>query len=225
MCAACGFANAATSVVANSEQKPRITKIRNRPEYSQMKMRAALPPMPPPRKAHAAGGANLMTTGLVRLDHTTLAREVNEAGDAGAELPAIFNRVYSLLANPGPWVRGSVPMRLTIFFFAWFCYQYPITYICMIITFRRQLAEDLFFDRRTGVTRRFPAELRQVAQRKLQYLNAAARLNDLKAPPGNRLEALKGALKGYHSIRINDQWRIVFQWRDGAYEVQIVDYH
>jgi len=56
-------------------------------------------------------------------------------------------------------------------------------------------------------------------------LNVAARLDDLKAPPGNRLEALKGQLKGLHSIRINKQWRIVFRWLDGAHEVQIVDYH
>jgi proteic killer suppression protein len=95
----------------------------------------------------------------------------------------------------------------------------------MIMTFRGQLAEDLFFDRHSGVTRRFPAELRAAAQRKLQYLNVAIRLDDLKAPPGNRLESLKGRLAGYRSIRINDQWRIVFRWRDGAYEVQIVDYH
>jgi proteic killer suppression protein len=95
----------------------------------------------------------------------------------------------------------------------------------MIVTFRGQLAEDLFFDRRSGVTRRFPGELRLVAQRKLQYLNAAVRLDDLRSPPGNRLEALKGTFAGYHSIRINDQWRIVFRWRNGAYEVQIVDYH
>ena len=95
----------------------------------------------------------------------------------------------------------------------------------MIVTFRGQLGEDLFFDRRTAVTRRFPADLRRPAQRKLQYLNAASRLDDLKAPPGNRLEALKGSLAGYHSIRINDQWRIVFRWSDGAYEVQVVDYH
>jgi proteic killer suppression protein len=95
----------------------------------------------------------------------------------------------------------------------------------MIVTFRGQLAEDLFFDRRSGVTRRFPNELRQVTQRKLQYLNAAARLDDLKVPPGNRLEALKGQLAGYHSIRINDQWRIIFRWRDGAYDIQIIDYH
>ena len=95
----------------------------------------------------------------------------------------------------------------------------------MIATFRGQLAEDLFFDRRSAVTRRFPGELRHVAQRKLQYLNSAARLDDLTSPPGNRLEALKGSLKGYHSIRVNDQWRIMFRWRDGAYDVQIVDYY
>ncbi|HWB55229.1 MAG TPA: type II toxin-antitoxin system RelE/ParE family toxin [Tepidisphaeraceae bacterium] len=53
----------------------------------------------------------------------------------------------------------------------------------------------------------------------------AVRLDDLKASPGNRLEALKGRLSGFHSIRINNQWRIVFRWRDGAHEVQIVDYH
>ena len=95
----------------------------------------------------------------------------------------------------------------------------------MIVTFRGQLVEDLFLDRHTGVTRRFPGTLREVAQRKLQYLNAATRLEDLKTPPGNRLERLKGELSGYHSIRVNDQWRVVFRWKDGAYEVQIVDYH
>jgi toxin HigB-1 len=95
----------------------------------------------------------------------------------------------------------------------------------VIVTFRGQLADDLFFDRHTGVTKRFPPELRGVAQRKLQYLNAAGRLADLKVPPGNRLEGLKGTLAGYHSMRINNQWRIVFRWRDGAHEVQIVDYH
>jgi toxin HigB-1 len=95
----------------------------------------------------------------------------------------------------------------------------------MIISFKGQLAEDLFLDRMTGVTRRFPPNLRGVAQRKLQYLNAATRIDDLKMPPGNRLEALKGDLAGYHSIRINDQWRVVFRWDQGAHQVQIVDYH
>jgi toxin HigB-1 len=95
----------------------------------------------------------------------------------------------------------------------------------VIVTFRGQLAEDLFFDRHNAVTRRFPNELRAIAQRRLQFLNAAARLSDLRSPAGNRLEALKGNLDGYYSIRINQQWRIVFRWSDGAYEVQIVDYH
>jgi proteic killer suppression protein len=95
----------------------------------------------------------------------------------------------------------------------------------MIVSFRGQLTADLFFERQTGATRRFPGDLRRIAQRKLQYLNAATQLLDLKAPPGNRLELLKGERAGYHSIRINDQWRIVFRWRDGAHEVQIVDYH
>ena len=95
----------------------------------------------------------------------------------------------------------------------------------MIISFRGQLAEDLFFDRATAVTRQFPRNLREPARRKLQYLNAAVTLKDLKAPPGNRLEALKGDRKGLHSIRINRQWRIVFRWEQGACDVQILDYH
>lgn len=95
----------------------------------------------------------------------------------------------------------------------------------MIRSFRGQLAEDLFFDRHTAVTRRFPATLREIAQRKLQYLNVAVHLTDLRVPPGNRLEKLKGQLADYHSIRVNEQWRIVFRWIDGAHEVQVVDYH
>jgi proteic killer suppression protein len=69
----------------------------------------------------------------------------------------------------------------------------------MIISFKGQLAADLFFDRTTAAVRRFRPELRAVAARKLQYLNAATRLDDLKVPPGNRLDALKGDLKGFHS--------------------------
>jgi proteic killer suppression protein len=64
------------------------------------------------------------------------------------------------------------------------------------------------------------------AKRKLDQLAAAVKLDDMKVPPGNHLEALKGDRVGYHSIRINDQWRIVFKFNDGnAYEVEIVDYH
>jgi len=94
----------------------------------------------------------------------------------------------------------------------------------MIRSFKQQLATDLFFERVTGASRRFPAELRSTARRKLQYVNAAVKLNDLRSPPGNRLEALKGHLKGKFSIRINDQWRVVFKWEDGAKEVEVVDY-
>jgi toxin HigB-1 len=66
----------------------------------------------------------------------------------------------------------------------------------------------------------------RVARRKLLYLHAAERLEDLRVPPGNRLEALKGDRSGQHSIRINDQWRLCLVWRGGdAYEVEIVDYH
>jgi proteic killer suppression protein len=63
------------------------------------------------------------------------------------------------------------------------------------------------------------------ALRKLDYLNRAANLNDLRQPPGNHLEALAGDLAGHHSIRINDRCRIVFRWDAGAYDVRIVDYH
>ena len=96
----------------------------------------------------------------------------------------------------------------------------------MLTSFANQLAEDFFYDRKSRETRRFPNELRRVARRKLLYLHEAADLSDLKVPPGNRLEALKGDLRGYHSIGINDQWRLVFRWNRGhAENVQIVDYH
>jgi len=95
----------------------------------------------------------------------------------------------------------------------------------MIRSFKGQLAEDFFFDRHTGVTKRFPSELRYIAQHKLQYLNSADSLNDLRAPPGNRLESLRGDLKGFYSIRINSQWRIIFRWDNGPREVRIADYH
>ena len=68
--------------------------------------------------------------------------------------------------------------------------------------------------------------IERVARRKLLFLHRAAKLDDLKSPPGNRLEALKGNRKGQYSIRVNDQWRICFVWEDGeATEVEIVDYH
>ena len=96
----------------------------------------------------------------------------------------------------------------------------------MIQTFGHDLTEDLFYDRKTKATRSFSAELHRVARRKLLFLHDAADLRDLRLPPGNRLERLKGNWNGFHSIRINDQWRLVFRWSDGhAYEVRIIDYH
>ena len=75
-------------------------------------------------------------------------------------------------------------------------------------------------------SRRLPADIQIVARRKLRMLNNAATLDDLRVPPANRLEALKGDRKGQHSIRINDQWRICFRWMAGdAHGVEIVDYH
>ena len=96
----------------------------------------------------------------------------------------------------------------------------------MIQSFGNRLAEDLFDDRHTKETRRIPEGLRRAARRKLLYLHDAAELNDLRVPPGNRLEALKGDWKGYYSIRINDQWRVVFRWENNnAQEVWVIDYH
>lgn len=96
----------------------------------------------------------------------------------------------------------------------------------MIESFGNRLAEDLFNDRLSKVVLRFPHELRRAARRKLLYLHDAAELQDLRVPPGNRLEALKGTWRGFYSIRINDQWRVVFRWEAGnAYDVQVIDYH
>ncbi len=96
----------------------------------------------------------------------------------------------------------------------------------MIETFRNALAEDLFDDKRTKATRSFPPELRRAGRRKLLYLHDASELRDLRVPPGNRLEPLQGKRKGFRSIRINDQWRVVFRWEGGnALDVQVLDYH
>ena len=78
----------------------------------------------------------------------------------------------------------------------------------------------------SGTSRRLPASLRRSAFKKLAILNAAVALENLRVPPGNRLEALKGDRAGQYSIRINDRYRVCFLWRDGhAYDVEIVDYH
>ena len=76
------------------------------------------------------------------------------------------------------------------------------------------------------VSRRLPITIQSIARRKLRMLNNARRLDDLRIPPANRLEALKDDMKGQHSIRINEQWRICFRWGNaGVTEVRIVDYH
>lgn len=91
-----------------------------------------------------------------------------------------------------------------------------------IVNFRCADTEKLFT---TGRCRRF-ASITTVAERKLVQLEAAVSLDSLRAPPGNRLEALQGARKGQHSIRINDQWRLCFVWTaQGPSQVEIVDYH
>ena len=93
----------------------------------------------------------------------------------------------------------------------------------MIKSFKNSLTEDMF----DGVVRKgFPADLIKVARRKLRFLNAVHMLTDLRAPPGNRLEALKGDRAGQHSIRVNDQFRICFVWTpDGPRDVELTDYH
>lgn len=96
----------------------------------------------------------------------------------------------------------------------------------MITSFGNQLAQDFFDDRRSKHTRHFPPELYRAARRKILYLHDAERLGDLRVPPGNRLEALKGDLRDFYSIRINDQWRVIFKWMEGnASEVSVLDYH
>lgn len=93
----------------------------------------------------------------------------------------------------------------------------------MIASFRDRETEKLW---QSGRSRRLPADLQLRAFKKLAILNAAITLDNLKVPPGNQLEALHGHRTGQHSIRVNDQYRVCFVWRDGnAFEVEIVDYH
>ncbi len=93
----------------------------------------------------------------------------------------------------------------------------------MIKSFKNSLTEDAF----NGVVRKgFPANSIKVARRKLRFLHAAHVLADLRVPPGNRLEALRGNREGQHSIRVNDQFRICFVWTsDGPTDVELTDYH
>ena len=96
----------------------------------------------------------------------------------------------------------------------------------MIRSFGNKTAEDLFHGTNTRQLSKLPTTLHDKARRLLDQLNAAPTINFLKVPPGNRLEKLSGGYKGFWSIRINNQWRITFQWKnDDAHNISIVDYH
>ena len=96
----------------------------------------------------------------------------------------------------------------------------------MIVSFGDKATSDLFHGISSSKVRKLPNQIHEVALYKLDIINAAQNLDDLKSPPGNRLEPLKGNFKGFHSIRINNQWRIVFLWdANAAHDVQIMDYH
>jgi len=96
----------------------------------------------------------------------------------------------------------------------------------LIVSFGDRGTEDLYHGRPTARARRFPRDIVGLALAKLDMLNAASTMLDLRSPPGNRLEALKGDLAGFHSIRVNDQWRLLFRWENnGAHEVRLLDYH
>jgi len=93
----------------------------------------------------------------------------------------------------------------------------------VIVSFASRETEELFYDLRP---KGLPANILAAARRKLLMIHASVSLNDLKVPPGNRLEALKGKRKGQYSIRINDQWRVCFRFsHNQAYDVEITDYH
>ena len=93
----------------------------------------------------------------------------------------------------------------------------------VITGFADRRTKDLFARQRV---KGLSTEIQRAALRKLLIIDAAASIDDLRVPPGNRLEALRGDLRGFHSIRVNDQWRIVFRWSEGhASDVRIIDYH
>ena len=93
----------------------------------------------------------------------------------------------------------------------------------MIASFGDRETEDLYHGRQTPRARRFPHEVVDAALVKMDSLNGAASVLDLRAPLGNRLESLKGDLKGLYSIRVNDQWRLIFRWEGN--DVRLADYH
>jgi proteic killer suppression protein len=96
----------------------------------------------------------------------------------------------------------------------------------VIQSFADATSADLFRDRNTRAARRIPRVLWRAVQRKFRLIDAAARLDDLVVPAGNRLELLKGDQAGRHSVRVNEQYRVTFRWENGhAYEVRVKDYH
>jgi proteic killer suppression protein len=96
----------------------------------------------------------------------------------------------------------------------------------VIASFHDTALESFYYAGPSRKSRRIPADLHAAIRRKLDRLNAALDLNDLRTPPANRLEALKGDRQGYHSIRVNDQWRIIFRWKgDAPHDVELIDYH
>jgi proteic killer suppression protein len=96
----------------------------------------------------------------------------------------------------------------------------------MITSFGDKATSDLFNGIQSRQVSRLPNKIRETALYKLDVINAAQALGDLRSPPGNRLEALRGEFEGFYSIRINNQWRIIFRWSENnACDVQIIDYH
>jgi proteic killer suppression protein len=96
----------------------------------------------------------------------------------------------------------------------------------VILSFGDKVTEALYNGLDTKSVRHLPPDVMRKMLNKLDVINGAHDLLDLRSPPGNRLEALRGKLSGYYSIRVNDQWRIISRWQDGnAYEVQLTDYH
>lgn len=95
----------------------------------------------------------------------------------------------------------------------------------MILSFGDSATSDFYNGVESGRTRRFPHDIRERAIDKLAILNAVADINELRVPPGNHLEKLKGDLKDFWSIRVTGQWRLVFKWLGGPTQVRLVDYH
>ena len=96
----------------------------------------------------------------------------------------------------------------------------------MIVSFNDKRTEDLFHGKQSANRRKLPRDIQDAALRKLDMLNAVSSLTDLNSPPSNHLESMKGDLRGRYSIRINNQWRLLFRFEgSNAYDVEIIDYH